>query len=342
MVTLPPALRVSKAPGTRANGRSANPVRRGPVVLATDGTGRSGAVVVAAQLLAERLGLSLEVVTVLPSVPYPLTPDVMVPIDPVTDDIRREARETTVCDYVTRYSGGATPARIHVRVGDTTTEIGRFANEVSATIVVIGSAPHRRLGRVRCGERAAHVLRAVSCPVLSVPPNFADLPRLVLAAVDFSPSSIRAAQAALLVVHSRGTVVLTHVLPPLVQPSALSVPHAGDREAAAREMFDRLLDELRPSMPPGVTTETQILTAEAAEGILSSADVIDADLVAVGTHASSILTRLLLGSVAEQVLYGANTMVLAAPPPSESDSAELWRHITGAVDATRSDHLRLV
>ena len=44
-------------------------MRRGPIVLATDGTSQNGATVVAAQLLADRIGMPLGVVTVLEPVP---------------------------------------------------------------------------------------------------------------------------------------------------------------------------------------------------------------------------------------------------------------------------------
>ena len=51
--------------------RETNPGRRGPIVLATDATGMGGVPILAARLLAARLDVSLEVVTVLdPPMPY--------------------------------------------------------------------------------------------------------------------------------------------------------------------------------------------------------------------------------------------------------------------------------
>ena len=44
---------------------AADPTLRGPILLACDGPGQSSAPVIAARLLAERLGLALEIVTVL-------------------------------------------------------------------------------------------------------------------------------------------------------------------------------------------------------------------------------------------------------------------------------------
>lgn len=51
-----------------------NPGLRGPILLATDGAGKSGAAVITARLLANHLQLPLEVVTVLePQVAYSAT-----------------------------------------------------------------------------------------------------------------------------------------------------------------------------------------------------------------------------------------------------------------------------
>jgi nucleotide-binding universal stress UspA family protein len=336
MVTLSEQpLHIALEPGARASRATASPARHGPVVLATDGVSRSGAVVVAAQLLAARLDVPLEVVSVLEPTPiYSSVPDRVVLSDPLIDEARRDARQTTVSDYIGRFSGGATPPSIHVRFGGVVAELSRFAREVSATIIVMGSAPHRRFRHVASGDRAAQVLHSAGCPVLSVPPSFSDLPRIVVAAVDFGPASVRAAQAALLVVGDGGTVVLTHVMPPLVRPTALS-SEATEPAVDVHEMFDRLREELRPRTPEGVTVETRLITDDPVNGILSSADHLDADLIAVGTRGQGLVARLLLGSVAESVLHRTERPVLASPPPLPAEALEILRRVTGVASSSR-------
>ena len=336
MVTLSKSHATVMAPGARARRTAFNPVRRGPVVLATDGHSRNGAVVTAAQILAAHLDVPLEVVSVLERLPTDaIPPEVYAPPNLVADETRRDARETMVTDYVCRFSGGATPARVHVRFGDVATEIDRFARDVSATMIVVGSAPHRRARHVVSGGRAAHILRDADCPVLSVPPSFSQLPNRVLVAVDFGPASMRAAQAALLVVSDGGTVVLTYVLPPTIAPAALTVPPPGDPAADARALFDRLRGELKPYVPPGVKLETRLVTDDAVDGILTSAEHTEAELIAVGTNGPGILARILLGSVAEAVLHGADAIVLASPPPPASEAFELTRRVTGVANSTQ-------
>jgi universal stress protein E len=324
-------------PGLSSRRVHTNPMRRGPVVLATDGTARGGAAVVAAQLIAARLGLPLEVVTVLEPTPiFSAAPEVVVVSDPSIDEARREACETTVTDYVCRFSGGATPPRVHVRFGGVAAEVSRFARELSATMVVLGSAPHRRFRHMASGDRAAQVLHSARCPVLSVSPSFTELPQTVIAALDFGPASVRAAQAALLVVADGGTVLLTHVLPPLVRPAALSAVTETDPSAEAQALFDRVREELGQFVPSGVKLETQLITDDAIKGILSSAAHAGADLIAVGTRGSGFFSRLLLGSVAESVLHDAAQNVLASPPPSPGEAFELWRRVTGVTSSSRA------
>jgi hypothetical protein len=135
----------------------ANSVRRGPVVLALDGTEGDGSAVVAARMLAARHDLPLEVITVLEPTPIcPVPPDVAARGDATyDDDARRQTREIVVTDYVCRFSGGDTPARVHVRVGNASDEIIRFARGVFATAVVLGDGLAATSAERALGHRVA-------------------------------------------------------------------------------------------------------------------------------------------------------------------------------------------
>jgi hypothetical protein len=133
----------------------AKPVRRGPVVLAMEGTECGGSAVVAARMIAARLDLPLEVITVLEPTPMSsATPDVGGRGDPA-DDARRQTREIAVTDYVCRFSGGDTPPRVHVRVGNVSDEIIRFARAVFATTVVLGDGLAATSSELAIGHRLA-------------------------------------------------------------------------------------------------------------------------------------------------------------------------------------------
>ena len=320
------------ATGTSRQVTAPNPARRGPILLACDGTGQSRAPVIVARLIADRLGVPLEVVAVLePQVMYGVAigtgaaPMFM----PEIEKARRTNRAAAVQNYIARFSGGASPVPMHVRFGGIAEEIGAVARERGATLVVVGAAPHQRVNRMIGGERAVQVLRSSSVPVLSVPPGITELPRQIVVAVDFAPASVRAAQAALLLVADGGTLTLLHVLSPALSDAPLRDETGRDPATAVQTMFERLRDELRPYVPSGVTIETRVTTGDPIDGIFSAAAATGAALIAVGTHGPRFLERLFVGSVASTVVHTAEQPVLAVPSPPPAEALEFWLRVAG-------------
>jgi nucleotide-binding universal stress UspA family protein len=218
---------------------------------------------------------------------------------------------------------------MHVRFGAIAEETADVALARSATMVVMGSAPHQRVNRVIAGERAVHVLRASPVPVLSVPPGFSALPRNILVGVDFAPASVHAAQVALLLLANGGTLTLLHMLSPLLGDAPIRDATGRDPADAVQTLLERVRTELGPYVPDGVTVETRMRTGDDADGIVQCATAMGADLVVVGTHGPRLLERVFLGSVASSVVRSAAQTVLAVPPPSSGDALELWLRITG-------------
>ena len=64
----------------------------------------------------------------------------------------------------------------------------------------------------------------------------------------------------------------------------------------------------------GLTARALIKTGVAAEGIVDAATESDADLIVIGTHGRTGLTRLVVGSVAERVVRLAPRAVLTIKP----------------------------
>jgi nucleotide-binding universal stress UspA family protein len=185
--------------------------------------------------------------------------------------------------------------------------------------------PHKTLGHTVAGVRAAQVLRGATCPVLSITPNFTGLPRTIVAAVDFSPASIRAAQAALLLAADDARLTLVYVSSLFAENDRV----AGMLESHTAAMFDRVREELAPFTPSLLPLETREMRGEVVQQLLEFVSSSGADLLAVGTHGPGFVERMFLGSVAANALHLAGCTVLASPAPSPAQAADLELHVRG-------------
>jgi len=315
--------------------RLADPVQRGPILLAIHGGEATSTAITAAHLLAERLSVDLRVMTVVELayafggapelLPVARTPDVAIAGDQ-PDAVRRRLHEVL---------GASGNWALDVRFGSPGRQIPRVAREMNASLIIVDAAPRRGLRHEVSGVRALQVVARSSCPVLSVPPSFAGLPRTVVAAVDFSPASISAALAALRIAADGARFVLVHA------PVSLSSRRAFRDESGAlyggdiSAHFERVRAQLEPYAPAGVTIETRTIEGSVVREVLSIAESDHAELLAVGTQGHGVVERFFVGSVAAGLLHSASCPVLVSPVPSAAEFMRLELRMSD--DASTTD-----
>jgi nucleotide-binding universal stress UspA family protein len=139
--------------------------------------------------------------------------------------------------------------------------------------------------------------------------------RRILHASDFSPASRPAFRASVALARARGAdLLLVHVLPPLPMVPDVYVAatlHADlqrGHRAVGRRRLDRLVAAARAAgaRARGVVVDSGVPARE----IVRLARSRRADLIVMGTHGRTGLTRALLGSVAARVLATAACPVL--------------------------------
>jgi nucleotide-binding universal stress UspA family protein len=139
----------------------------------------------------------------------------------------------------------------------------------------------------------------------------------ILHPTDFSPSSEEAFHLACdLARECDARFIVVHAVEPapaMVGEAAL-VPLELDE---LREEARHKMDDLQPT-DPGVHMETMVRDGPAPAVILDAADEFDADLIVMGTHGRTGLSRLFLGSVAELVLRRARCPVLTVKDPAHA------------------------
>jgi nucleotide-binding universal stress UspA family protein len=117
--------------------------------------------------------------------------------------------------------------------------------------------------------------------------------------MDFSTQSSQALKAALaLARHFNARVHLFHVA----------------ADASEQKTGEAKLEALTPEPVEGVELVRAVLTGNAAAAILRYAEREKIDLIVLGTHGRTGLTRVFMGSVAEAVLRSAPCQVLTIGP----------------------------
>ena len=146
--------------------------------------------------------------------------------------------------------------------------------------------------------------------------------KTILYPADFSESSRQAFDMASSVAATCGArIIALHVgSPPLMVTDGVMAAPVPVVEEYDREGLEVQLREfVRP--PGAVALEYRVVFGNPAEQVLANAEACRADLIVMGTHGRSGLGRLLMGSVAEQVLRKAKCPVLlvkagVAPAPA--------------------------
>lgn len=236
-------------------------------------------------------------------------------------------------DFSERYSRlpGAGPLRFRLephlgRLGDRLADI---AAEEKVDLVVVGSHDRDALDRLWEGSVSRGVLHWAKTSVACIPAPASALARAtpklqtVLAATDFSPIADAAIPLAFASAAPGGTVHLVHV----VKGHRSSIePHDifdRDKSNTAPKAEGGLHDRLLSLVPAdaqarGLSAHVHVLESlDVAHAISQAAERLAADLICLGTHGRTGLTKALLGSVAQAVLEKTRRPVLLARAPLE-------------------------
>jgi len=137
--------------------------------------------------------------------------------------------------------------------------------------------------------------------------------KTILHATDFSESSDFAFRLSCALARDYGArLVILHVAPPLIgyygEGTVVPAPEAYE------DTLKEDLEQLRPS-DPGIKVEHRLVEGEPAREILRQAQETKADVIVMGTHGRTGLSRLVMGSVAELVVRKSSCPVLTVKKP---------------------------
>ena len=201
----------------------------------------------------------------------------------------------------------------------------RRAREDKADLIVMGAFGHRTPD-VGMGTVATACVRKSMTDVLLVRDTLASKGtapfKTIVAAVDFSPTSLRAVErAALFAAKDRAELHALHVCQDPWQTLHLGAPMPLNPVPAQKQYRDglerRLAEFCRPALEPHGALRSTVAIYDYAghrSGIAEYAGKVGADLVVLGTRGRTNLRDLLLGSTAEKALEESKCSILAVKP----------------------------
>ena len=134
----------------------------------------------------------------------------------------------------------------------------------------------------------------------------------ILYPTDFSTTGQTALEMATSLARDRGaTLVIMHVEEPPMAYGGGELYYGIDEPN--REELKRMLSEVLPS-DPSVPCEHRLMIGSPATAIIEMAEREEVELIVMATHGRTGLLRVLMGSVAEEVVRKAKCPVLTVKP----------------------------
>lgn len=253
--------------------------------------------------------------------PWPAV--VMIQTEDVEELVRAEAHRT-VTDACRRLKRPDVSVEEVVLRGRPATAIVDRARGMRADLVILGSRGHGTIESMLLGSVSAEVVDHSPGPVLVA--RGRRIERVVLG-WDGSSCATRAADLLTAWPIFAGSHVRVVSVADVEVPWWTGFPEAGSPElmpmyVEATEASRRQHDELAQAMVArlqagGLTAEPDRRDGDAATEILAAANAFNADLILIGTHGRTGLKRVVLGSVARNVLHHATcSVVITREPPS--------------------------
>jgi nucleotide-binding universal stress UspA family protein len=140
----------------------------------------------------------------------------------------------------------------------------------------------------------------------------------ILFPTDFSHTGDAAlAMATALARDSGATLLIVHVEEPPMAYGGGELYYGMPNPATAD--LEKMLHEVKP-LDPDVPCEYRMITGDPASAVVRLAEEEEVDMIIMGTHGRTGLSRLLMGSVAEAIVRRAKCPVLTFKQPHEEVS----------------------
>ncbi|HEY4259615.1 MAG TPA: universal stress protein [Schlesneria sp.] len=209
-----------------------------------------------------------------------------------------------------------------VRFGQPGDELAKLAHEGRYDLVIVGTRTRSKTSQLIFGSTAQKVMRAAPCAVWVVKPEITSEIREIAVATDLTESCrpamtaavkmARALDAKLFVVHAVESAELSSLLVAGISPDTIQMARVKLTEDALAQMHQHLMATDYRTLAHGVKVE--LLDGPPDDVIPQFVIDNEIDVLVLGTHARSGISRLVLGNTAERILPTVHCSVLAVKP----------------------------
>jgi nucleotide-binding universal stress UspA family protein len=194
-----------------------------------------------------------------------------------------------------------------------------LAEEVSAELIVVGSAGKGAEPRLYAGSTAQRLLHGSACPVAIAPAGMrhrrpGPLTRIGVGYIDTTEARAALRVATEVALRASAAMRLYTVVAEEAEVMPLFIGRDAERafSATAREAYQFALDTARAGLPTSIDSSGEVLVGAVVEvlGELSEADV---DLLFCGSRGYGPVRRVLLGGVSARLVRHARVPVVVVP-----------------------------
>jgi nucleotide-binding universal stress UspA family protein len=237
-----------------------------------------------------------------------------VPVD--DDDLKTEEVIEEIRKYLQEQASTLEqPVKMHAGCGNPAETILYQADRREVDLIVMASHGRGGMDRWLLGSVATKVLRGSQIPVLVIRPQEEPKPpalNKIMVPLDGSDTSEKALEMALEVAKSQEAELLLYM--------GLSFPRTGFPTAVQQyvesglKVGEEYLDE-QAAKCEGVTVSTVVRDTTPGHGIVKAAADLQADMIIMGSHGRSGVSRWILGSVTENVVQTSDLPVMVVYQP---------------------------
>lgn len=233
--------------------------------------------------------------------------------------------------YLTEVAARITDVTVEtqVRLGGPSHELRAALEEMTDPVIVMCSHGRSGVRRVLMGSVAQRIVHDAACPVLvlklreDTEPDSTPAFDRITVPLDGAPFGEHALDAIVSVVGEQVALHLVRVVEvptmPMGRMGGAGIPLdyglIEDYMSASKDEAVMYLDDVRDRLVArGMTVTTEVREGRVATEILDAAAKQPADIIAMSTHGRGGITRLVVGSVAEQVLHHTTQPLLLVRP----------------------------